>query len=158
MLTRLNWLLFVLIYLFVNGQVFSVPVHLCESMAMSAVSTMPSSYTLKVHEHDQMMHQSSESPPVHLDHQMAGRSDEIPNQQLRKKSVNTKSKPHAHMKDCTCVDCDCTSHSLAQTNASISPSVELNSFIAVPQLVIAKSAFNFKSLILSNLQRPPIFS
>ena len=53
MKNRLNWLLVIMIYLSVNGQVFAKAVHVCTEMAYTASVLSSANTTINIHEHHQ---------------------------------------------------------------------------------------------------------
>lgn len=129
MLFRMSWVLCMLIYLSINGQVFATPVHLCSAMAQNSVTSMPSSDTLKVHEHH------------HIEKQISSVDVAIEDK----------------MKNCECVDCDCTANMVAQANSSLVTNIDLTVYLPPVGHMIRKSEQNFISLAHSNPLRPPIF-
>ena len=97
MKNHLNWVLLLLIYLSVNGQVFSTPVHICQAMAKSNQALLSSPTSIKIHEHHQM------------------------NAYMEKKAEHTSAAEQANssMKSCHCVDCDCAENVVGQANNSL---------------------------------------
>jgi len=134
MKNHLNWILLLLIYLSVNGQVFSMPVHICQAMAANNHSLLASSTAIKIHEHHKM-------DAV----EMSAEHDVIADQ------TNTK------MKSCHCVDCDCTEKAVGQANGFLLYFPLVTASLKTDILLIEKEQ-HFISQPHSNLFRPPIQS
>lgn len=128
---RLSWLLSIFIYLSVNGNLFAVPVHLCQSMAASVVTSLAPSETLKIHEH-------------HGEHTEQGINNFIEDEHNMK------------MDNCSCVDCDCTINNIGQVSVSLITQVELTSYIPNIPISITIKEQSFISQPQSNPLRPPI--
>ena len=126
MLSRVGWFLCMLIYLSINGQVFATQVHLCPAMAQSSVTSMSSSDSLKIHDHH------------HMEAEVA--SDEM----------------QSEMKNCQCVDCDCTANMVVQANSSLTSNIDLAVYVPLIECIISNQDQDFISQPCSNPLRPPI--
>ncbi len=119
-----------------NGQVFAVPVHLCQSMAMTVTTSISSSEQLEIHNHH--------APLTQLMPQSHGVSHDMPAQEP--------------MKNCMCVDCDCSTNMVAQTNSSLVSDAELAPLQPNTGHILIKREQDFISQPHTNPFRPPIFS
>lgn len=126
MLSRMGWFLCMLIYLSINGQVFATPVHLCPAMAPSSVTSMSSSDSLKIHDHHHMEAEVS--------------SDDM----------------QLEMKNCQCVDCDCTDNMVVQANSSLTSNVNIAVYVPLTEHILSNQEQDFISQPCSNPLRPPI--
>lgn len=135
MSSRLNWLLFILIYLSVSGQVFAAPIHLCSEMALSSntLSTSPKAVNIHEHEKKPMRHEISGEPS--MVHEM-------------NKSIT--------MDDCHCIDCDCIQNITGQANTSLVQQNNLTDYLPVLTGVSVKLNQDFISQPHTNPFRPPI--
>jgi hypothetical protein len=130
----LNWIFLLLIYLSVNGQVFSTPVHICQAMATNNYASLKSSASIKIHEHHQMKYSSVDDEQANNDqHSLLA------------------------MKSCHCVDCDCSKNFIGQANNYLAYSLILISSIKKDAVFIEGEPF-FLSQPHPNLFRPPIQS
>ncbi len=135
----LDWLLFLLIYLSVNGQVFSTPVHICQAMAANNQSLLSSATAVEIHEHPPMVSVSAPAPTHSTMHH-----------------ANSTVEVNSSMESCHCVDCDCTNNMLGQANGYL-----LYSPITIVAVkndsLLVEGEKNFISQPHPNLFRPPIF-
>lgn len=135
MSSRLNWLLYILIYLSVNGQVFAAPIHLCSEMALSSNTLSTSPKAVNIHEHEKKSRHHDISEKLSMKHDM--------NQTIE-------------MDNCHCIDCDCIQNVTGQSNSSLVQKNTLTDFFPTLAKVSVKLKQDFISQPHSNLFRPPI--
>ena len=128
----MSWLLSIVIYLSVNGQVFSTPIHLCQAMAKTSITSLTSSDTLNIHQHHQMDEQAS----------LVNNTEKLSEQ--------------SSMDNCQCIECDCTPNMVSQANSSMVSKEELIVFSLNVEHVLIKREITFISQPYSNVYRPPI--
>jgi len=132
MKNHLNWILLLLIYLSVNGQVFATPVHICQAMAISNQALLSSPTSIKIHEH----------------HQMNASSVEV-------ERTSATEQVNSTMKSCHCVDCDCTDNVIGQANGYLLYSPLIIASIKT-DILLVEGEQHFISQPHPNLFRPPI--
>ena len=136
MIFRMSWLICMLVYLSINGQVFATPIHLCHSMAKTSVSSKSSSAPLKTNELQYVTENVSTS-------------DEM---------FTQKTMENCHCVECDCTSiCECTSSRTAQANSFIVNSKEIVDFSTSTEDVIANTEQQLISPRRHSLYRPPIF-
>ncbi|MBL4941277.1 MAG: hypothetical protein JKY81_06380 [Colwellia sp.] len=133
---RLNWLLSILIYLLVNGNLFAVPVHLCQSMAVNYMTTLSALDALKIHDHHSKSHQSIN------EHLFAEHEQYM----------------EIEMESCACVECDCTIPVVGQITTALITKVDLILYLPSHADIYEKRMVNFISQPQTNPLRPPILT
>ncbi|MFT5755791.1 MAG: hypothetical protein ACI9LM_000503 [Alteromonadaceae bacterium] len=141
MLFRMSWLLSLVIYLSVNGQVFTAPIHLCQAMANTSISLLVSSDTPSSHQDQHQVHQMDEE--AFLVRNIKNKAENFSEQ--------------TSMDNCQCVDCDCTANIVSQANSAMLSKEALTVFLLHVEGALSKRATTFISQPHSNLYRPPIF-
>jgi hypothetical protein len=138
MIFRQSWLLSILIYLSVNGNVFAVPMHLCQAMAAHSVSVMSKAEPLKIHDHHpQPLHQTNGHHSAENSHTMNMSMD---------------------MENCSCVDCDCTASVVGQITTSLLTRVDLTTYVPSHGIDYSTHPITFISQPHTTPLRPPIFA
>ncbi|ASP48766.1 hypothetical protein [Cognaticolwellia beringensis] len=135
MKNRLNWLLVIMIYLSVNGQVFAKAVHVCTEMAYTASALSSANTTINIHEHHQPIEPRKDNHQINEEHNTA--------------------RPKA-MDNCHCVDCDCVQNITGQANSSLLQDNSFANFFPVISINVVKLNRNFISLPYTNPYKPPI--
>lgn len=135
MLLRLNWLLIMLIYLSVNGQVFATAIHICPEMSLNSKILSTSTKSVNIHEHHQKITHHKAVEYNALTHDIA----------------DTPS-----MNNCECVDCDCVQNVAGQANTSLIQKSDLTSYLPVIATILVKLEQNFISQHHTTPYRPPV--
>ena len=135
MSSRLNWLLYIFIYLSVNGQVFAAPIHICSEMAISSNTLSTSQKSVNIHEHETKSSHHEVGEELSMIHDM-------------NKLIT--------MDNCHCIDCDCIQNITGQANTSLVQQNYLTDYLPVLTRVSVKLNQAFISQPHTNPFRPPI--
>ena len=132
----MSWLVCMLVYLSINGQVTATPIHLDHCVAKISVSSISSSASLKINQH----------------------------YVTNKISTSGEMLIHKKMESCQCVECgctpkcECTSSRAAQTSSLLIYSNAIVEFSTRTEQATANTDLQLISPLLQSLYRPPISS